>query len=179
MKEKRDIPIILENVTMDDQYEGNFTSRRVLLYTMRFSAKTYLFGPVTTATKDVIRKASVRYLAGGSKSTERDVTYSVTPRATKDYTGDVLTNLAEDIDLGATTINVVDGSALTVKTYIDIDDEELYITKITGNKITVERGKDGRTAASHLNGAEIKGITDADDALVEMGDDFGFSGEYT
>ena len=179
LKEKRDIPIVLESVTMDDQYEGNFTTRRVLLYTLRFSAKTYLFGPVTTATKDIIRKASVRYLAGGSKSVERDVTYSVTPRATKDYTGDVLTNLAEDIDLGATTINVVDGSALTVKTYIDIDDEELYITKITGNKITVERGKDGRTAASHLNGAEIKGITDADDALVEMGDDFGFSGEYT
>ena len=179
MKEKRDIPIILENVTMDDQYEGNFTSRRVLLYTMRFSAKTYLFGPVTTATKDVIRKASVRYLAGGSKSTERDVTYSVTPRATKDYTGDVLTNLAEDIDLGATTINVVDGSALTVKTYIDIDDEELYITKITGNKITVERGKDGRTAAAHVNGSEVLAITAADDALIEMGDDFGFSGEYS
>ena len=179
IKEKRDIPIILENVTMDDQYEGNFTSRRVLLYTMRFSAKTYLFGPVTTATKDIVKSVGIRYLAGGSKSVERDVTYSVTPRATKDYTGDVLTNLAEDIDLGATTINVVDGSALTVKTYIDIDDEELYITKITGNKITVERGKDGRVAASHLNGAQIMGITDADDALVEMGDDFGFSGEYT
>ncbi len=179
IKEKRDIPIVLENVTMDDQYEGNFTSRRVLLYTLRFSAKTYLFGPVTTATKDIIRKASVRYLAGGSKSVERDVTYSVTPRATKDYTGDVLTNLAEDIDEVATTINVVDGSALTKSTYIDIDDEELYVKSISGNKVTVERGKDGRTAASHLNGAEILAITDADDALVEMGDDFGFSGEYT
>ena len=179
MKEKRDIPIVLENVTFQDDYEGDFNTRRVLYYTLRFSAKTYLFGPVSSATADIVKAVSVRYLAGGSKSTERDVTYSVTPRATKDYTGDVLTNLAEDIDLGATTINVVDGSALTVKTYIDIDDEELYITKITGNKITVERGKDGRTAASHLNGAEIKGITDADDALVEMGDDFGFSGEYT
>ena len=179
MKEKRDIPIILENVTRDDQYEGNFTTRRVLLYTMRFSAKTYLFGPVTTATKDIIKKASVRYLAGGSKSTERDVTYSVTPRATKDYTGDVLTNLSEDIDAVTTTINVVDGTKLTKSTYIDIDDEELYVKSITGNKITVERGKDGRTAASHLNGAQILAITDADDALIEMGDDFGFSGEYT
>ena len=179
MKEKRDIPIILENVTMDDQYEGNFTTRRVLLYTMRFSAKTYLFGPVTTATKDIIKKASVRYLAGGSKSTERDVTYSVTPRATKDYTGDVLTNLSEDIDAVTTTINVVDGTKLTKSTYIDIDDEELYVKSITGNKITVERGKDGRTAASHLNGAQILAITDADDALIEMCDDFGFSGEYT
>ena len=179
IKEKRDIPIVLENVTMDDQYEGNFSTRRVLLYTLRFSAKTYLFGPVTSATKDIIRKASVRYLAGGSKSVERDVTYSVTPRATKDYTGDVLTNLSEDIDEVATTINVVDGSALTKSTYIDIDDEELYVKSISGNKVTVERGKDGRTAASHLNGAQILAITDADDALVEMGDDFGFSGEYT
>ena len=179
MKEKRDIPIILENVTMDDQYEGNFTTRRVLLYTLRFSAKTYLFGPVTTATKDIIKSVGVRYLAGGAKSVERDVTYSVTPRATKDYTGDVLTNLAEDITEVATTINVVDGTKLTKSTYIDIDNEELYVKTISGNKVTVERGKDGRTAAAHLNGAQILAITDADDALIEMGDDFGFSGEYT
>jgi hypothetical protein len=179
IKEKRDIPIILESVTMDDQYEGNYTTRRVLMYTLRFSAKTYLFGPVSTATSDIIRKTSVNYIAGGSKSVERDVTYSVTPRATKDYTGDVLTNLTEDIDATTTTINVTDGTALTVKTYIDVDDEEMYVTKITSNKITVERGKDGRTAAAHVNGSEIKGITAADDALIEMGDDFGFSGEYT
>jgi len=179
IKEKRDIPIVLENVTMDDQYEGNFTSRRVLLYTLRFSAKTYLFGPVSTATSDIIKRTSVRYLAGGSKSVERDVTYSVTPRATKDYTGDVLTNLSEDIDEVQTTINVTDGSALTKSTYIDIDDEELYVKSISGNKISVERGKDGRTAASHLNGAQILAITSADDSLVEMGDDFGFNGEYT
>ena len=179
IKEKRDIPVILENITMDDQYEGNFTTRRVLLYTLRFSAKTYLFGPVTTATKDIVKSVGIRYLAGGAKSVERDVTYSVTPRATKDYTGDVLTNLADDIDLGATTINVVDGTKLTKSTYIDIDDEELYVKSISGNKITVERGKDGRTAASHLNGAQILAITDADDVLIEMGDDFGFSGEYT
>ena len=179
MNEKRDIPVILESVTMDDQYEGNYTTRRVLLYTLRFSAKTYLFGPVTSATKDIIKKTSITYLAGGSKSVERDVTYSVTPRATKDYTGDVLTNLTEDIDELTTTMNVTDGSALTVKTYIDVDNEEMYVTKITGNKITVERGKDGRTAAAHVNGSEVLAITAADDALIEMGDDFGFSGEYT
>ena len=179
IKEKRDIPIVLESVTMDDQYEGNFTTRRVLLYTLRFSAKTYLFGPVTTATSDIIKKSTINYISGGSKSVERDVTYSVTPRATKDYTGDVLTNLTEDIDELTTTMNVNDGSTLTVKTYIDVDDEEMYVTKITGNKITVERGKDGRTAAAHVNGSAILAITAADDALIEMGDDFGFSGEYT
>ena len=43
IKEKRDIPVVLENITMQDDYEGDFTSRRVLLYTFRFTAKTYLF----------------------------------------------------------------------------------------------------------------------------------------
>ena len=179
IKEKRDIPIVLENLTMDDQYEGNFATRRVLLYTLRFSAKTYLFGPVTTATSDIIKKTSVRYLAGGSKSVERDVTYSVTPRAIKDYDGSVLTNLAEDISLTDLTINVDDGSTLTASTYVEIDGEELYVKSISGNAVTVERGKDQTTAIAHLRGAEIKSITDADDALIEMGDDFGFSGEYT
>ncbi len=182
IKEKRDVPIVLENVTMQDDYEGDFTSRRVLLYTLRFTAKTYLFGPVTSATSDIIKKASVRYLAGGSKSTERDITYSVTPRATKDYTGDVVTNLAEDIDAVALTINVVNGSAVTAKKYIDVDGEEMYVKSISGNKITVERGKDGRLAAAHVNGTPIKGIdyTGTEDSdLVEMGDDFGFSGVIT
>ena len=179
MNEKRDIPVILESVTMDDQYEGNFTSRRVLLYTLRFSAKTYLFGPVTSATKDIIKKVGVKYMAGGSTSVERDVTYTVTPRATKDYTGDVLTNLTEDIDASQTAINVTDGSALTAETYIDIDDEQMYIKSISTNKIIVDRGRDGRTAASHVKGSEILAITSADDDLIEMGDDFGFSGEFT
>ena len=179
MNEKRDIPVILESVTMDDQYEGNFTSRRVLLYTLRFSAKTYLFGPVTSATKDIIKKVGVKYMAGGSTSVERDVTYTVTPRATKDYTGDVLTNLTEDIDASQIAINVTDGSALTAETYIDIDDEQMYIKSISTNKIIVDRGRDGRTAASHVKGSEILAITSADDDLIEMGDDFGFSGEFT
>ena len=113
IKEKRDIPIVLENVTMQDDYEGDYTSRRVLMYTMRFTAKTYLFGPVTSATKDIIKGVSVRYLAGGSKSTERDITYSVKPRAVKDYTDDVVTNLSEDITAEALTINVDDGSNVT------------------------------------------------------------------
>jgi len=187
IKEKRDIPIILENVTMDDQYEGDFSTRRVLLYTLRFTAKTYLFGPVTTATSDIIRKTSVRYLAGGSKSTERDITYSVTPRALKSYKGNVLTNLSSDIGLAETVINVNSDSDIVLKKYIEIDGEEMLVTSKSNNTITVERGADNTTAVSHLTGAEIKSIDYANDdsglgedsALVELGDDFGFSGEIS
>ena len=182
IKEKRDIPIILENVTMQDDYEGDFTTRRVLLYTLRFTAKTYLFGPVTSATKDIVKQVSVRYLAGGSKSTERDITYSVKPRAVKDYTDDVVTNLAEDITAEAVTVNVDDGTKITLKKYIEVDGEEMYVTKITGNKINVKRGQDTSIAKAHVRGPGVKGIdytAREDSDLVEFGDDFGFDGTIT
>ena len=177
--EKRDIPVVLENITMQDDYEGDYKTRRVLLYTLRFTAKTYLFGPVSSATADIVKRASVSYYSGDSKSTVRDLTYSVKPRAIKDYTGDVVTNLSEDIDISTTSFNVDSGSSITLKKYIEIDGEEMFVTKITGNKITVERGKDGTTVASHVRGTEIKGIdytATEDSDLVEFGDDFGFTG---
>ena len=179
--EKRDIPVVLESITMQDDYEGDYKTRRVLLYTLRFTAKTYLFGPISSATSDIVKSASVRYLSGDSRSTTRDVTYRPTPRAIKDYTGDVVTNLAEDIEITTTSFNVDSGSAITLKKYVEIGGEEMFVTKISGNKITVERGKDGTTVISHLRGAEIKGIdyTGTEDSdLVEFGDDFGFSGTY-
>ena len=182
INEKKDVPIVLENVTFQDDYEGDYTSRRVLMYTLRFTAKTYLFGPVSSATKDIVKSVSVRYLAGGSKSTERDVTYAVKPRALKDYTDDVVTNLAEDITADAVTVNVDDGTAITVKKYVDIDGEEMYVTKITGNKLNVKRGQDNTIAKAHVRGTGVKGIdytAREDSDLVEAGDDFGFDGTYS
>ena len=42
----RDIPIILNGVNYEDSYNGEFTSRRAVIYTMTFTAKTYLYGPM-------------------------------------------------------------------------------------------------------------------------------------
>ena len=180
IQEKRDIPIVLENITMQDDYEGDFTSRRVLLYTLRFTAKTYLFGPVSSATTDIIRRATISYATGTDTSnTTRELSYSVTPRALKNYTGTVTTNISSDVTTTSTIIEVDDVSGLTAKTYIDLEGEELYIKSISGNKIIVKRGQDGTTITSHLKGAPIKTITAADNALVEEGDDFGFSGSIS
>ena len=59
---------------------------------------------------------------------------------------------------------------------MEIEGEEVYVTLVTGNVLTVERGKDGTPITSHLSGAQAKSITTADDLLIEEGDDFGFSG---
>ena len=45
---KRDVPIILNDVIYEDSYSGDFTTRRAVIYTLNFTAKTYLFGPATT-----------------------------------------------------------------------------------------------------------------------------------
>ena len=177
IKEKRDIPIILENITMQDDYEGDFSTRRVLLYTLRFTAKTYLFGPVSSATKDIIKTAKVSYLTGTDlTNTTREVVFTATPRAIKNYTGTIVTNLSKDITTTDVLITVDDASSISEKTYLDIEGEEVYVKLKSGNVLTVERGKDETTITSHLRGSAVKSITAADNALIEEGDDFGFNG---
>ena len=177
INEKRDIPVVLENITMQDDYEGNFTTRRVLIYTLRFTAKTYLFGPVSSATKDVIKKATIGYITGGTTdSPTREIVYSAEPRAIKNYTGIIVTNLSNDINTEDILITVNSVGSIVVNSYLDIEGEEIFVKRISGNVLTVERGKDGTSITSHLSGAEVKSITTADNVLIEEGDDFGFSG---
>ena len=48
-----DIPIILNGVSMEDSYEGDFETRRALIWTLSFTLKGYFFGPTTN--KKVIK----------------------------------------------------------------------------------------------------------------------------
>ena len=178
LNEKRDIPVVLENITFQDDYEGNFTTRRVLIYTLRFTAKTYLFGPTQTVTRDIIKKVSVNYIPGDTTASQaRGVVYSVEPRAIKNYTGTVVTNLAKDITTEDTLIEVNNASSILVNSYLDIEGEEVYVKLKSGNILTVERGRDATTITSHLAGSEVKSITSTDNTLIEDGDDFGFTGQ--
>ena len=45
---KQDVPIILNSVSFDDQYEGDYNSRRVLIYTLEFTMKMTFYGPLST-----------------------------------------------------------------------------------------------------------------------------------
>ena len=45
---KRDVPIILNNIQYEDSYDGAFTQRRAVIYSLSFTAKTYLYGPALT-----------------------------------------------------------------------------------------------------------------------------------
>ena len=57
--EERDIAVVLNGVGYTDDYEGDYTQRRTLIWTLNFTVKTYLFGPVDIQ-KD-IRKVTLDY----------------------------------------------------------------------------------------------------------------------
>ena len=46
MDYKLDVPIILNNVSMEDTYEGNFETRRAIIWTLDFTMKGQLFSPI-------------------------------------------------------------------------------------------------------------------------------------
>lgn len=176
LKEQRDVPIQLNNITMTDDYEGNFDTRRALIYTLSFTAKTYVFGPITDVTSQIIKKTTIGYVAGtpGDPNATRDLTYQVTGRATKDYDGSVATFLSQNVDLAETVFTVDNPDSLTAKTYIYIGQEEMYIEKILDGKIIVTRAADNTVPQQHVMGSKVYTITAEDDKLIQFGDDFGF-----
>lgn len=174
--EKRDIPMIIDNIQMDDNYEGNFDERRLLIYTINFTAKTFMFGPVAESSDGLIKKVQVDYYSNTDvKNSSRELRYVVTPRALKDYNNDSITALNENITEKVTTFEVSNGSLLTDESYIQIGDEVMFIKSINNNTLIVSRSENGTVSENHFEGDSINAITSQDDELIEFGDDFGFN----
>ena len=74
----RDVPIVLNSISYEDDYEGDFTSRRSVIYTLSFTAKYYLYGPVSS--QNVIRTVQVdQYANMPVNAPSREQRYTVTP----------------------------------------------------------------------------------------------------
>lgn len=50
-----DVPVVFNDISTEDTYEGDFSTRRALIHTLNFTIKGYLFGPVRT--QGVIKRA--------------------------------------------------------------------------------------------------------------------------
>ena len=55
-----DTPIVLNGVTIEDTYEGDFDSRRALIYNLTFSVKAYLYGPISNS--GIIQRAITNFV---------------------------------------------------------------------------------------------------------------------
>ena len=107
---KRDVPIILNSVQYEDSYDGSFTNRRAVIYTLNFTAKTYLFGPMSN--QKVVKKVQSDLGADTDSPLQREERIIVIPNPT--------TANADD-DFGfTTTLNFfADGKRFNPKTGSD------------------------------------------------------------
>ena len=92
MNIKRDVPVILNNVNYEDSYDGAYTQRRAVTYTLGFTAKTYLYGPVYS--QRVIKETQVDMYTDTTGTENREERIIVVP--------DPTTASADD-DFGFTT----------------------------------------------------------------------------
>ena len=175
--EKRDVPIVLDNISFRDEYEGDFQTRTALIYTLQFTAKTYLFGPVAATSDGLIKKVQVDYSTDTAVTAKRQVRYVATPKALKDYNDDdtgIIIN--EDLTTSETRITLNNVTGLSVNDRIVADSEIMKVTSIEdATTIIVKRGFDSSIATKHISGSTINLLTTADDAQVAPGDDFGFN----
>ena len=74
----RDVPIVLNSISYEDDYEGDFTSRRSVIYTLSFTAKYYLYEMMSS--QNVIRTVQVdQYANMPVNAPSREQRYTVTP----------------------------------------------------------------------------------------------------
>jgi hypothetical protein len=55
----QDIPTILNTVSIEDAYEGDFETRRALIYTFDFTVKAYFYGPVRR--QGIIKRSQIDF----------------------------------------------------------------------------------------------------------------------
>jgi hypothetical protein len=106
-----DIPVILNNVSLEDSYEGDFQTRRALIWTLNFTMKAYFFGPTTSRKVIKFAEANVKANTVAGAATVTQVT--VQPGLTAQGVG--TTNIDDTIPYAN----------------INIDDDWDYIVQIS------------------------------------------------
>ena len=67
-----DTPVVLQDISIEDTYQGDFDTRRALIYNLSFSMKAYIYGPV--ANQGVIKRSVTNFFGdvpAGSAQLER------------------------------------------------------------------------------------------------------------
>lgn len=90
----KDIPIVLNDVVPNDQFEGEYQGRRIVGWELRFTMKAYFFGPVIE--KPIIKFADVNWYIGTEGDKERAFGTQTTPGLTAN--GEPTSNPAESIN---------------------------------------------------------------------------------
>ena len=133
MEEVRDIPLVLNSVTSEDTYEGDFATRRSIIWTLSFTMKGFLYPDISDNAKVIETVAVDTHLM--SKASVVDPVYFVSEDSTSYSTNYLILNsheyddttririLTEDSSAAASAGATVSRATVTAKTS-DITDED-------------------------------------------------------
>lgn len=74
----KDIIVNLDSVNQTDTYEGDLDETRIIMWTLNFTAKTYLYGPVRTI-EPIKKVITDTYTSLDTVNAPREIRYSVEP----------------------------------------------------------------------------------------------------
>jgi len=92
---KHDLPIILDNVTFEDNYEGSLIEQRKIIWTLSFTLKTNFYGP--SSKQGFIRKA-ITDVYNNKELSNLHGTYSVEVSPSTAQPGDTNITLVETFE---------------------------------------------------------------------------------
>lgn len=133
MEEVRDIPLVLNSVTSEDTYEGDFATRRSIIWTLSFTMKGFLYPDISDNAKVIETVAVDTHLM--SKASVVDPVYFVSEDSTSYSTNYLILNshdyddstririMTEDSSAAASAGATVSRATVTAKTS-DITDED-------------------------------------------------------
>jgi hypothetical protein len=162
-----DIPVTLNSVSIQDDYEGDFESRRVLIYTLDFSLKTRFFNKI--GSKPVIKISQARIYEDLDKSLENVISKVDPFEATEDDDFSVVTafnyiNPEENVTLTITTSS----NNFSVGEYLVGD-----ITGTGGRIVSLQQGDDtlliqvDNLDGLYQVGETITGLTSKEQATIQ------------
>jgi hypothetical protein len=94
MNEKKDVAVVLNDINLDDSWDGEYANRRSIIWTFQFTAKSYIYGPFNQSA--IIRKAIIYETVGDLEESRRNAKFTYTPKALQDYNDDGEITPADD-----------------------------------------------------------------------------------
>jgi len=152
---KNDMPFVLESVNMSDDYEGDFNTRRAIIYTLEFETRVRFYGP--TYDRAIIRSTEANFAPDGAVPTYmQKLSISPTSAGPNDAYTVVIEYGQPTPDTAVLTLtNITGGSFVVGETVHGATSGTIGVVSsvlVSGNKVTIIRLDDRFNAAEQLVG---------------------------
>lgn len=116
-----DIPIVLNNIAIEDSYDGNFKDRRALIWTVDFTLKGYIYGPIKKS--NVVKFANTSFYIPDSSIVDLGSAVGISSPNDR-------VTVAPGLDANG---NPTSNAQLTIdRNLIEADDDFGFVTDISG-----------------------------------------------